>query len=97
MITGKRIEVVAVSTGDQVIMCTAPYLSSLFTGDSVEIEGMDGFGTVLIRDTITLGEHDFEILDNECLLRRIIRKVDFTEMNWKGYDDEQSDISGQDD
>lgn len=87
MINGKRIQIVAVSADEQIVMCTAPFLSALFTGDSVEVEGMDGFGIVLITETVTLGEDAFEILDRECLLRRILRKVNFTDMNWTGYEE----------
>lgn len=87
MINGKRIDIVAVSAEETTIICTAPYMSSLYTGDMVEVEGMDGFGTVLIRDSVELGSEDFEVLDTNCLLRRILRKVDFTEMNWDGYEE----------
>ena len=91
MITGKRIDVVAVAADETVIMCTAPYMSSLYFGDKVEVEGMDGFGIVLIKDTMTLGEEDFELLDHECLLRRILRRVDFTAMNWNGYEEGENE------
>lgn len=87
MINGKRIDIVAVSADEMTIICTAPYMSSLYTGDMVEVEGLDGFGTVLIRDSVELGSADFDVLDNCCLLRKVLRKVDFTEMCWSGYEE----------
>lgn len=83
MINGKKIEVVAVSTGEQVIMCTAPYMASLWTGDTVVVEGVDGFCTVLIRDSVTIGEEEYEAIEKECELKRILRKVDFTDLKWE--------------
>jgi hypothetical protein len=83
----KRIDIVAVSTEECNLICTAPYMSLLYTGDFVEVEGVAGFATVLIRDSVELGSKDFEVLDTNCLLRRILRKVDFTEMNWDGYEE----------
>lgn len=87
MINGKRIDIVAVSTEECNLICTAPYMSPLYTGDFVEVEGVAGFATVLIRDSVELGSKDFEVLDTECLLRKVIKKVDFTEMNWDGYEE----------
>lgn len=82
MINGKKIEVVAVSTGDSVLMCTAPYLASLWPGDTVVVEGVDGFCTVLIRDSMIIGEKDYEAIEKECELKRILRKVSFYDLKW---------------
>lgn len=84
----KRIDIVAVATDENtVICCTAPYMSNLYTGDLVEVEGVSGFGTVLIRDNVELGSKDFEVLDRECLLRKVLKRVDFSNMNWSGYEE----------
>lgn len=84
----KRIDIVAVSTEENVLMCTAPYMSYLSTGEMVEVEGVAGYAVVLIRDTVELGSEDMEVLDRECLLRRILKRVEFTEMKWDGYEEE---------
>lgn len=83
----KRIDIVAVSTEECTLICTAPFMSSLYTGDLVEVEGVSGFATVLIRDSVELGSKEFEVLDNECLLRKILKRVEFTKMLWDGYEE----------
>ena len=88
MITGKKIEVVAVAMGEDVTVCTAPYLTTLLPGDTVEIEGGDGFGTVLFSGgAITYGGEEFLMLDDTCLMRRILRRVTFDDMKWDGYEE----------
>lgn len=90
----KRIDIVAVSTEENVLICTAPYMSYLSTGETVEVEGVAGYATVLIRDTVELGSEDMEVLDRECLLRKVLKRVEFTEMKWDGYE-EETDADGQ--
>ena len=87
----KRIDIIAVATEENTVMCTAPYMSNLFTGDLVEVEGVSGFGTVLIRDSVELGSKDFEVLDSECLLRKVLKRVEFAAMNWNGYEEETNE------
>lgn len=87
----KRIDIVAVSTEENVLICTAPYLSRVYIGDYVEVEGVDGFAVVLLKDSVELGSEDMEVLDRECLLRKVKRKVWFDEMNWEGYEEEKDE------
>ena len=87
----KRIDIVAVSTEENVLICTAPYLSRVYIGDMVEVEGVDGFAVVLLKDSVELGSEDMEVLDRECLLRKVKRKVWFDEMNWEGYEEEKDE------
>lgn len=84
----KRIDIVAVSTEENALICTAPYMSYLSTGEMVEVEGVAGYATVLLRDSVELGSEDFEVIDRECLLRKVLKRVEFTEMKWDGYEEE---------
>lgn len=84
----RRIDVCAVVTGEQVMICTAPYLSAIYPGDTVEIEGVDGFGKVLIcGGSIIYGGEDFLTLDESVLVRKILKKVTFDPMKWDGYEE----------
>ena len=87
----KRIDVVAVSTEEDVLICTAPYMSCLSTGELVEVEGVAGYATVLIQDSVELGSEEMEVLDSECLLRKVLKRVEFTEMKWGGYEEETNE------
>ncbi len=84
----KRIDIVAVSTEENVLICTAPYMSYLSTGEMVEVEGVAGYAIVLISDSVELGSEDMEVLDRKCLLRKVLKRVEFTEMKWDGYEEE---------
>jgi len=87
----KRITVLAVSYDENVIICTAPFGASFFPGDTVEIEGLQDFGIVLIEDTMVYGGDDFELLDDHCLIRKVLKRVDFKELDWSGYKEEGGD------
>lgn len=100
MINGKKIYLAAVDTGSEIIMCRAPYGAYLWPSDHVEVEGMDGFGTILIIDCTDMDSKEYETVDMLVGTRRIMRKIEFSNMNWSGYEeeeDEQNDISGQTD
>ena len=84
MINGKRIEAVCVSIGGEVEVCWAPAYSSLFGGTKVEIDGLEGTGTVLFSDTVTIGKDEYSsILEHFGEPRRILRKLYFDNMKWE--------------
>ena len=87
MINGKRIEMVAVSTGTEIIMCIAPYLASIYVGDQVVVKDKSDFGTVLVIDSMTYGSDDYNLIETLAGLHRIVRKVDYRDMNWTGYEE----------
>jgi len=91
MINGKRIDIIAVSYNEEIFMCTAPYCSTLFTGDKVEVEGIEGLATVLINESVVYGGDEFRLLDDMCLLRKILKRVDFKDMDWSGYEEEKDE------
>ena len=91
MINGKRIEMVAVATGTNVIMCIAPYLANIYVGDQVVVEDMPDFGTVLVMDSMTYGSEDYNLIETLTGLHRIVRKVDYRDMNWTGYEEETNE------
>lgn len=82
MINGKRIMVAAVHAGNDVVICTAPYLASIWAGDQVVVEGIEGFGTVLLKDYVTIDEEDYKVVEDRCELKRILRKVSFYDLKW---------------
>lgn len=87
MITGKKIDMVAVAMGTEVLMCTAPYLAPLYPGDQVVVEDKQDFGTVLIRESVTIGGEDFNAIDALVITRKVLSKVDYNAMNWNGYEE----------
>ena len=88
MITGKRIEVVAVAWGEEVVVCTAPYLTTLLPGDTVQIEGLCETGTVLFSGgSIVYGGEEFLMLDDTIMMRRVLKRVTYDPMNWDGYEE----------
>ena len=96
MINGKRIDIIAVSYNEEIFMCTAPYCAALCTGDKVEVEGIEGFATVLITESHTYGGEEFRLLDDMCLLRKILKRVDFKDMDWSGYEEENTEYHQSD-
>ena len=86
-----KIGVLAVSYDENVFICTAPYDDFFCTGDFVEVEGLNGVGTVLIADTMPYGGEEFRMLDDLCLIRKVERRVVYTEMNWSGYEEETNE------
>jgi len=91
MINGKKIYIAAVDTGSEIIMCRAPYGAYLWSGDHVEVEGMDGFATVLLIECCEMDGKEYETVDMLVGTRRIMRKIDFTNMNWDGYEEEEDE------
>lgn len=85
MIKGKKIDMVAVAMGTEVLMCTAPYLAPLYPGDQVVVEDKQDFGTVLIHESVTIGGEDFNAIDALVITRKVLSKVDYSSMNWDGY------------
>ena len=91
MINGKKIDVVAVALGTEVIICTAPYLSCLQPGDQVVIEDSQDFGIVLIRDDVVIGGDEHKAILSAVNTRRILSKVDYSMMNWDGYEEDEDE------
>ena len=91
MISGKRIEFVAVAMGTEVLICTAPYCATLFPGDQVVVEDKGEFGTVLIRDSVVIGSDDYKAIDTVVITHKILSKVDYSDMNWNGYEEESDE------
>ena len=89
MINGKKIYIAAVDTGSEIIMCRAPYGAYLWPGNHVEVEGMDGFATILLVDAVEMESNDYEVVDTLVGTRRIMRKVSFDDLNWDGYEEEE--------
>ena len=86
-----KISVLAVSYDEAVYICTAPYETLFLTGDIVEVEGLNGFGTVLIADTMQYGSDNFRLLDDLCLIRKVLRRVVYKELDWSGYEEETNE------
>lgn len=91
MINGKRVEVLAVALNGQVLLCEAPYMSSVYPGDQVIIEGKAEFGTVLLKDRMELTGEDHERISRYVQLHRVNQQISFTAMNWSGYEEEDDE------
>ena len=97
MIKGKRIDAVCVAFNDVIEVCWAPLYSSCYGGDEVKVEPREGLedqmelGVVLFKDTITIGEDEYNaILETQGEEpRRILRKVEFTDMKWEEEDEDE--------
>lgn len=74
--------VCAVEVDGGVVMCMAPYLASIYEGTQVEIEGIDGTGTVLMDTIMTPDEID-KVAEKVGELPRILRTVHYSELVWE--------------
>lgn len=91
MINGKRIEVLAVAFNGQVLICKAPFVSSIYPGDKVVIEDKDDIGVVLVKDRMEYGGEDYERISDHVFLYKVKERVSFDEMKWDGYEEEEDE------
>lgn len=91
MINGKKIDIVSVAMGTEVLMCTAPYLSHIFTGDQVVVEDKQDFGTVLTVTSMTMGGDDYKTIDALVITKKILSTVNYNSMNWNGYEEAEDE------